>query len=173
MADFRNDLLETLKLLNKFGIKYVICGGVACVFQGVERATFDVDISISYEKENIEKIINLAKQLNLSPRMNEPISSLLDEKKRQDWFENKGALVYTLNFNDSPMQLDIFLKYPLSYSEILSRADIVEIDGFKFLISSKEDLLLVKKMITPLRAKDKMDIEELEKLLKNESKPGK
>lgn len=170
MADFRNDLLETLKQLNKFGVKYVICGGVACIFQGVERATFDVDISISYERENIEKIINLAKELNLSPRMNEPISSLLDEKKRQEWFENKGALFYTLNFNDSPMQLDIFLNYPLSYSEILSQADIVEIDDFKFLISSKEDLLFVKKMVTPLRSKDKIDIEELEKLLKNEDK---
>lgn len=170
MADFRNDLLETLKQLNNFGIKYVICGGVACVFQGVQRATFDVDISVSFETENLEKIIKLAKELNLKPRMSEPIESFLNEDKRRDWFENKGALVYTLNFYDSPMQLDIFLNYPLSYLELNKKADTVEIDGFKFLISSKEDLLKVKKMVNPMRTKDKIDIEELEKLIENENK---
>ena len=168
-----NDLLEVLKALNNYGIKFVICGGVACVLQGVERATFDIDISVSFEEDNLERIIKLAEELKLSPRIPEPINNLKLEVRRKDWFEKKGALVYTLNFQDSPIQLDIFLSYPYSYEELKHRADKIKIDEFEFLISSKEDLLFVKKLISPIRLKDKIDIEELEKLLEDENKSRK
>lgn len=90
-------------------MKFVICGGVACVLHGVERATYDIDLSVSFERSNLEKIIEVTKKFDLMPRIPEPVENLFDESKRNEWFEKKGALVYTFISNNSPLQPDIYM----------------------------------------------------------------
>ncbi|MCB1190125.1 MAG: hypothetical protein H7A23_11025 [Leptospiraceae bacterium] len=165
-----DELFELLKELSGVGVQFVICGGIACVLQGVERATYDLDIAISFEKQNLEKILQVAKKFDLNPRIPEPAESLLDERKREEWINTKGALVFTFVSGNSPLQIDIFLKYPKAFPELSKNADKIEIDGFTFYVSSKEDLLFVKKLINPPRPKDLQDIQELEQLLKTEEK---
>lgn len=169
-----DELFELLRELSTVGVQFVICGGIACVLQGVERATYDLDIAISFEKQNIEKILKVAKKFNLTPRVPEPAESLLDDKKRQEWIDSKGALVFTFVSGNSPLQIDIFLKYPKTYPELSKNADRISIDELTFYVSSKEDLLFVKRLIIPPRPKDLQDIQELEQLIEmeriNESK---
>ncbi|MEO8211418.1 MAG: nucleotidyl transferase AbiEii/AbiGii toxin family protein [bacterium] len=167
------NLFELLKELSKADVQYVICGGVACVLHGVERATYDIDLSVSFDKSNLEKIIEVAKKFNLKPRIPEPVESLFDEEKRKDWFEKKGALVYTFVSDKTPLQLDIFLSYPKSYEELFVNSDEINIHGVKVKISSISDLLFVKKLISPLRDKDILDIKELEKIYEQKNKSGK
>jgi hypothetical protein len=69
MKSEKNALLDILKALSTRGIKYVICGGVACVLQGVERATYDIDLSVSLDEDNINKLIRVTKKLGLIPRI--------------------------------------------------------------------------------------------------------
>lgn len=165
----KNDkLYELLSELAKHSVKFVVCGGVACVLHGVERSTYDLDISVSFEKDNLKRLIDVAKKFNLTPRIPEPVENLLDEKIRENWLNQKGALVYTFMSSGGPLQLDVFLSYPKSYNELRNNADVVKIDDFEFLISSKEDLIFAKKMIEPLRDKDKQDIKELSKLQNGE-----
>lgn len=164
----KNQLLDLVKTLSQNEVKYVVCGGIACVLHGVERNTYDVDISLDFEQANILKIIKIAKEFNLTPRIPEPIESLLDETKRNNWVQNKGAIVYTLVATDSPLQLDIFLKYAKTYSELIEKADIVIIDGIKIPVSSIDDLVMAKNAVIPLRDKDKSDLIELKKI--NEGK---
>ncbi|MEO8665265.1 MAG: hypothetical protein ABI462_07200, partial [Ignavibacteria bacterium] len=108
------NLISLIKALSKANIKYIICGGVACVLHGVERATYDLDISISFEKENLEKLVDITGKYNLVPRIPEPVENLFNEEKRKKWLDEKGALVYTFVSGNSPLQLDIFLSYPKS-----------------------------------------------------------
>lgn len=158
------DLFNLIKELSKSDVKYIVCGGVACVLQGVERATYDLDISVSFEETNLRKLIEVMKYSKFIPRIPEPVENLLDENKRKEWFEKKGALVYTFLSGNTPLQLDIFLNYPRTYDELYKNADELEIDNVKFKVSSIDDLLFVKRMIDPARDKDLTDIKELEKI---------
>lgn len=53
------DFKEFLKLLKKHEVKYVLIGGYAVGYYGYPRATNDMDIFISNEKDNINKIIKV------------------------------------------------------------------------------------------------------------------
>lgn len=170
--DVKTDLFELIKELSGAGIKYVVCGGVACVLQGVERATYDLDISVSFDNANIDKIIKVADKFKLIPRIPEPVEALKDEIKRKNWLEKKGALVYTFVSKKTPLQLDIFLSYPRSYEELFENADELVIDDIKFKVSSIEDLIFVKKHIEPMRDKDLTDIKELEIIYAQKNKSG-
>lgn len=164
------DLFNLIKELSKADIKYIVCGGVACVLQGVERATYDLDISVSFEENNLRKLIEVMKNSKLIPRIPEPVENLLDENKRKEWFEKKGALVYTFLSEKTPLQLDVFLNYPRTYDELFKNSDELEIDNVKFKVSSIEDLLFVKRRIDPARDKDLTDIKELEKIYGEKNK---
>jgi len=167
MEQNNDKLFELMKALSESGVKFVVCGGVACVLQGVERATFDLDIYADLETGNLKSLIEVTKQFNLIPRIPEPVENLLDEKKRESWIQTKDALVYTFVSNSGPLQIDIFLKYPKSYDELLWNADEIEIDDVKIYVSSIEDLIFAKKLVNPVRDKDLTDIKELEEKLRN------
>jgi hypothetical protein len=165
-----DDLLALLKELSKASVKYVVCGGVACVLQGVERTTYDLDIAVSFERANLEKLIEVTKKFNLIPRIPEPVENLLNEDKRKEWVENKNAIVYTFVSNKGPLQLDIFLDYPKPIIELFKNTNFVQVENINVLVSTKEELLFAKKNIIPARKKDLIDIEELEKLIDEENK---
>jgi len=131
----------------------------------VERATYDIDLSVSFEKSNLEKILLVARKFGLKPRIPEPVESLLDEIKRKEWYEKKNALVYTFVSDNSPLQLDIFLQYPMSFEELTENSKLIIIDNVSMNVSSPEDLLFVKKLINPLRDKDITDIKALEEII--------
>jgi predicted nucleotidyltransferase len=172
MEQNNGKLFELLNELAKAGMKFVICGGVACVLYGVERTTHDIDISIDFSEENLKKLLEVTKRFNLIPRIPEPVESLFDEAKRKQWVEDKNALVYTFQSSLDALQLDIFLSYPKTFEELEQNAEMVLIGGSTFFVSSIDDLLTVKKAIEPLREKDKQDINELEKILREKNKPG-
>jgi len=167
---YKDRLFDLLVGLSKASIKFVICGGVACVLQGVERATYDLDIAVSFSDDDIKKLLKVTKKFNLIPRIPEPVEYLYDETRRKKWINEKGALVYTFASPKGPLQIDIFLKYPIGFDKLLSNSDVIKIEGLKMLVSSKEDLLYAKQKIKPLRDKDKMDIKELKRLLIEEKK---
>ncbi|MCI0473226.1 MAG: hypothetical protein L0Y76_06565 [Ignavibacteria bacterium] len=160
-----NELINLIKELSKANIKFVVCGGVACVLQGVERTTFDLDVSLDLSEDNLLKVIKLSKEYGLVPRIPEPVENLLDKEKRKTWVQQKNALVYTFNIKNTALQLDIFLDYPFSYSELMSSAEKIDIEGVEIYISSKKDLLAAKNSMTEKRDKDLLDIKELKKLL--------
>ena len=161
----QNYIFDIIKKLSQEGIEFVICGGVACFIQGVDRSTYDLDINILIENDNINKMIKIFKENNFIPRIPEPIENFANKEKRNSWINEKGAIVYTVNDSNGIFQIDIFLKYPISFDELKKNADEFEIDNIKFLVSSKKDLIFAKQQVTPLREKDIFDIKQLEKLI--------
>ncbi len=163
-------LLNILKDLSESDVKFVVCGGIACVLHGVNRYTYDLDLSVDLKEDNLRKIIDVTNKYKLVPRIPEPPEALLNEDKRNEWINNKGAMVFTFVSAVDTFQLDIFLHYPINFVELYKNADKILIDNLEFFISSKEDLLRVKKNIEPLREEDKIDIKQLEKIIENERK---
>jgi hypothetical protein len=165
MSAHDNTLRRVISALAEAGVEFVVCGGVACILQGVARATHDLDIRLDFREENLRRLVQLAQRLGLRPRVPEPIEALLDAERRRAWVDQKQAVVYTLIDGTGALTVDIFLRYPFEYEELAAAADIMDIDGQRVLVSSKRHLIDAKRQVQPARKKDIRDIEDLEELL--------
>jgi len=160
----KNIFVELIDALASNNVDFVVCGGVACYLYGLDRVTLDLDISVSFEKDNLQKLIITAKQVGLMPRNPEPIENLLIEEKRNQWKNEKGAMVYTLVSNDGFKQIDIFLSYHKTHEKLKENAKKMMISGNEIMISSIDDLIEAKMRINPPRDRDETDIIELRKI---------
>ena len=82
----------------------------------------------------------------------------------------KGALVFSLvDFNNPLRHLDIFLSPALSFERLTQGAKWFDIGDAKVRVASKELLIQIKNEIMPLRPKDVLDVQELSRLIEEES----
>jgi hypothetical protein len=166
----KNFIFEVIKMLTVNKVDFVICGGVACILQGCDRSTYDLDLNILLNDDNLKNAIKVFKNMGFMPRIPEPFEALLDENKRSSWIKDKNAIVYTVISNDGFMQVDIFLNYSIDYEELKNNSDKYNVEGIDVFVSSKKDLIKAKKVVKPLREKDIYDIKQLEDLIINEKK---
>lgn len=160
-----NALRQTLLALTDANVCFVICGGVACILQGVARATHDLDIRVALRQDDLARLVGVARRLDLRPRIPEPLDALLDPARREAWVTEKHAVVYTLLAASGAFSVDVFLQYPLTYEELAQSADRVVVDGRTLLVSSKQHLVQAKRAVQPPRKQDLRDIEDLLELL--------
>lgn len=163
-----NFLFDVIRKLVEHRVDFVLCGGLACVLHGSERSTFDIDIHIRMEEDNIQCLIEFARSSGLKPRIPEPLENLMLADKREAWIREKGAIVYTLIGKDGITQLDVFLDYPIPYEKLVKNAVIFEADGVPIPVSSVADMLRVKEGIPEKRIQDYQDIEFLKGKLRHE-----
>jgi hypothetical protein len=79
------------------------------VLHGVERMTLDLALVVDMSAENLQRLIDAMRKLNLKPRVPVPPESLLDENSRRKMREEKQALVFSfLDFSNPFRQVDIF-----------------------------------------------------------------
>lgn len=159
-------LREIIVHLADAGVDFVIGGGVACVLQGVERFTLDLDVAVNLTASNLEKFIAVMKSQELVPRVPVAPESLLDSDFRRMVVEEKNALVFTfIDLKDPRRHVDLFLRDDLSYDVLADDCDVVDLDGRKVSIASAEKLLEIKESIDPPREKDQLDIAALRRIL--------
>jgi hypothetical protein len=132
------------------------------LFDAIARLT---KAGVDMNEENLKKLVNVAKEMQWIPRVPEPIENFIDPLKRKQWIEEKQARVFTLNASDGLLQIDIFLTYPFGFEELNKDADVFEVEGIRFKVSSKHHLLKAKKRIENKRRQDLYDIDMLEELL--------
>jgi len=164
-------LVEIILSLLEREVEFIICGGMAVVFHGVERMTMDVDISLNMHPFNVNKFLSTVKLLGLKPRAPVPPESLLDEKMVEFFVREKKAIVFTFVDPDSPYrQIDVFLTKDKSYDS-LKKSSVEAIVKNKVVnIISIEKLIEMKEEISPPRDKDLIDIAALKRLSMNKEK---
>lgn len=167
-----NPIQDTLVSLADAGVRFVVCGGVACIFQGVARATHDLDLRVALEEPDVRALLAVARRFGMRPRVPEPMEALLDPTRRREWVENKHAKVYTLLAPDGAFSVDVFLDYPVAFSDLWDDADVVDVAGRAVRVSSKAHLLAAKLAIEKPRKHDLRDIEDLKELIDEESPPS-
>jgi hypothetical protein len=166
-----NYLKEMLVTLADAGVEFVVGGGVACVLHGVERVTLDLDIAVQMNAPNLDSLIRAVERLNLQPRVPVSLADIGDPDFVRSMVIEKGALVFSLaDFNNPLRQLDIFLSPALSFERLSKGAKWLHIGSAKVRVASKEVLIEIKNEITPLRAKDALDVQELSRLIEEESR---
>lgn len=153
---------EILSALALARVEFIVGGGVACVLQGVERVTMDVDLAVAMTSTNLPSFLRVMRELGLRPRVPIVPETLLDPRVVKAIVEEKHALVFSFLDPETPVRhVDIFLRPDLSYETLLPESEWVELGDFSIRILNKKKLLSLKLGIHPPRAKDALDIEFL------------
>jgi predicted nucleotidyltransferase len=154
------DFQTIFKELNRLGIDYLVVGGLAVNFHGVPRMTYDMDLMVLLESENILKLVTQLAQWGYRPKIPIDPRDLADEKKRNSWVHEKG--MKALNFYNETLpigEIDIVIDSPIPYEELKNRAIRVELQDEKIPTVSIHDLIELK-----LRAGRKQDLADVEHL---------
>ena len=149
--------------LNGAGVRYLVSGGVAVNFHGLPRMTFDVDVIVLFEKDNLERLTVLLESLGYRPRLPVPAIGLADASTREQWRREKGLLAFTFMHPTQPMaEIDIMLDAPAPFDELMHRALVLPFGATTIPLLSLRDLIATK--TGSGRMQDICDINALEKL---------
>jgi predicted nucleotidyltransferase len=158
------DFQTIFKELNGLGIDYLVVGGLAVNFHGIPRMTYDIDLMVLLESENVLKLVTKLTQWGYKPKIPIDPRDFADEMKRSSWIREKG--MKALNFYSETLpigEIDIVIDAPIPYEELRSRAIKVEIKDEKIPTVSIHDLIELK--LSAGRKQDLADVEHLRMVL--------
>jgi len=135
-------------------VRYVVIGGVAAILHGVPRITVDVDFLIEATQDNAARVLAALEEAGLG-------TACLTTP------EEIVANVVTI-FQDR-VRVDVQTSTPgISFQDAWENKQILEVDGQKFFILSKSDVIASK-----LAAGRDIDLEDVRLLrLDDEQVPG-
>jgi len=158
------DYLEIFSQLNANKIKYIIVGGLAINIHGIPRATYDIDLLLDMNKENLEKFILLMKKLGFKPKVPVEIEDFLSEEKRKRWIEEKNMKAFSLyNPKFTITEIDVVINTSISYKDAIKNVVHKKICDILLPVISIKDIIKMK--TSSSRKQDIADIEMLKKLL--------
>jgi hypothetical protein len=146
--------------LNKENIDYLVVGGLAVNFHGIPRMTYDIDLMIHLDSENILKLVSKFVGWGYRPRVPVNPEDLADEKKRNGWIQEKNMKAFTF-YNESQAigEVDLVVESPIPYDDLRARAIIIRLEGQAIPVVSIQDLIELK-----LEAGLNQDISDVENL---------
>jgi len=158
------DYQTVFKEFNELGIDYLVVGGLAVNFHGVPRMTYDIDLMILLQPENILKFVSQLTRWGYKPKIPIDPRDLADEQKRNSWIRDKE--MKALNFYSETLpigEIDIVFESPIPYNELKERSVKIELHGEKVPLISIHDLIELK--IKAGRKQDLTDAEHLRRIL--------
>jgi len=146
--------------LNKENIDYLVVGGLAVNFHGIPRMTYDIDLMIHLDPENIRKLVSTFVNWGYRPRVPVNPEDLADEKKRNSWIQDKNMKAFTFYNESQPIsEVDLVVESPIPYDELRARAITIRLERERIPVVSIQDLIELK-----LEAGRKQDISDVENL---------
>jgi hypothetical protein len=160
-------IAELLQSLSGESVQYVLVGGLAVQLHGYMRSTFDIDLVLAMNDENLVRFIAVAKQYGLVPSIPIPIDSLRNAHQIEQWHREKGMLAFALREPQvGGSVVDILVRPNVPFEQLMANAVAGELLAQKIWIASIDDLIAMKR--TANRAKDQLDIVALEKIKRGE-----
>jgi predicted nucleotidyltransferase len=145
---------EMLAELIKQGVEFIVIGGYAVNFHGFRRLTGDIDLWLKPDNgSNKTRLLSALKELGITEDIINKLSALNFEQ--------------ALAFHDGnePFRIDFLTRVSgVNFDEAWKEKEAVKIDGLKINFLHIKHLIATK--ITTGRNKDKIDVEELQKIQK-------
>jgi predicted nucleotidyltransferase len=158
------DYKAIFKTLNELKVDYLVVGGLAVNFHGVPRMTYDIDLMILLQAENIRKLTAQLKAWGYKPKVPIDPLDLADDTKRMSWIQSKGMKAFNFYSESLPVgEIDLVIDSPVPYVELKKRAVKIELEGVAIPVVSIPDLIELKKNAG--REQDLADVESLELVL--------
>jgi hypothetical protein len=163
--------LETIfAALQRAGVRYLVVGGVAVVLHGHPRFTADLDLVLSLDTANVRAALAALSELGYTPRAPVPAEDLSDPRKRADWIQNKGMIVFSLASPVHPAtEVDLFVEEPFPFEAAYRRATWADLGDARVAVASISDLVEMKRRAG--RPRDLEDVRHLEEIAR-EFEPG-
>lgn len=154
---------EILRRLVERGVDFVVIGGIAAVLHGSARNTFDLDICFAPDDVNLAALGDVLTELSARLKGVDDVPFVPDARTLRQ--VELLTLVTTLG------ELDV-LRRPSgapAYQELRRNAERYDLGGFNVSVASVDDLIAMKQAAG--RAKDLLDIEELEAIKRLRRRP--
>lgn len=159
---------DVFRKLSDKKVKYVVVGGIAMVLHGVVRFTADLDLMVCLEEKNLLNFISALDEIGYKPKLPVKSKDFADPAKRRLWKNEKNMQVFTFFHPKIPFRLiDVFVDEPIDYDKVNEKKKVVNVQGIKIPLVSKEHLKELKTISA--RPQDIADIKALEML---ENKDG-
>lgn len=160
-------IAELLHSLSEGQVQYVLVGGLAVQLHGFMRATFDIDLVLAMDDDNLLRFIAVAKRYGLMPSIPVPIDALRNAGQIEQWHREKGMLAFALR---EPQigggVVDVLVRPDISFEQLKRNAVAGKLFSQQVWIASIDDLLTMKRVAN--RPKDQLDITALEKIQRGE-----
>lgn len=158
---------DLLQSLSDEQVRYVLVGGMAVQLHGFLRATFDIDLVLAMNDENLVRFIAVAKQYGLVPVIPVPIDSLRNASQIDQWHREKGMLAFALREpHIGGSVVDVLVRPEVPFDRLMANAVAGELFARQVWIASIDDLLTMKRIAN--RPKDQLDVAALEKIKRGE-----
>lgn len=160
-------IAELLQSLSDAQVQYVLVGGLAVQLHGFLRSTFDVDLVLAMNEDNLVRFIAVAKQYGLIPVIPVPIDSLKNAGQIDQWCREKGMLAFALREpHIGGGVVDILLRPEVPFETLMANSVAGILFGRQIWIASIDDLLTMKRSAN--RPKDQLDVVALGKIKRGE-----
>jgi hypothetical protein len=134
-----------MESFQKNHLRYLVVGGLAVNLHGVPRTTMDLDIIISFDKENIHSLLKAMGELNYVPRVPVDAASLEDPATRRFLIDEKNMKAFSFCHRVETFKvIDIVIAHPLIFNEAESKRNIVIAKGIEIPFVSIDDLITMK-----------------------------
>jgi hypothetical protein len=149
------DFADIMSCLNRHHARYLLVGAFAMAHFGYRRATGDIDLYVEPTSENSHRVIQALRDFG-APLDAHGVDS--------DYFSSKGNF-YQIGL--PPSRVDIITEISgVSFTEAKMSAVVTQLAGIAVPVLSLN--LLIQNTKASGRAKDLLDVVELEKILQQE-----
>lgn len=160
-------IAELLLALSEAKVRYVLVGGLAVQLHGFMRSTFDIDLVLAMDDDNLSRFIAVAKRYGLTPSIPVPIDALRNAGQIEQWHREKGMLAFALREPQiGGSVVDVLVRPVVPFERLMENAVEGKLFAQRVWIASIEDLLAMKRAAN--RPKDQLDIAALEKVKRGE-----
>ncbi|MCC6954172.1 MAG: hypothetical protein IT290_08645, partial [Deltaproteobacteria bacterium] len=150
-------LITLIKALSQHKVRYAVAGGYAVSLHGAVRTTFDVDLVVSLDEKNLQRLESALNGLHLQSRL--PISASDVFNFRTEYIAKRNMIAWSFVNTADPSQLvDVIIAEDLRSL----RTSSVVVLGTRIPILSIDSLVAMKKKSG--RPQDIEDISALERL---------
>jgi len=159
-----SSLEAMVSALQSAEVRYLVVGGLAVAAHGHGRATFDIDLVVQLQPDNISRAMKALESLGYRPTAPVPAAHFSDPLQRESWIRDKNMVVFQLHSDRHPeTQIDLFVSEPFDFNIEYGRAMIGEIlPHLSVRFVCLETLLRMKQSVG--RPKDLEDIRQLKLL---------
>ncbi len=153
--------------LNRNKVRYLIVGGLAVVAHGFGRVTFDLDLVVQLQPENVQQAMRALETLGYRPIAPVSARDFADPNIRAAWIREKNMVVFGLQSPQHPdTPVDVFVTEPFDFNREYEAALVGEImPGIQARFVRQETLIRMKESVD--REKDREDVRQLRSLLEH------
>jgi hypothetical protein len=152
MIELSRALSDFAVVFDKLNVPYVVMGGIAVRFYGIPRATYDVDFTVSIERDRLSDLYHLIREIGYT----------IPDTYDAGWVDSVAGMPLIkarLYLEGHGIDIDLFLAESRFQRQMLNRRRQEHLEDNLLWLVSPEDLVLLKLLAG--RPRDYADIGDI------------